>query len=196
MLVSALSLVASVVLLIVFAALRGRGVEYAYAHMAIAAMTAIGFAAKFMIENGELRSSGARHSAIAACTARYTGYVAAWGAICLLTIYATGILRWREWLTFSIGCIVIAGLSLVLASMLQRDADAAHDDPGLLKVAHYMGIGLLAGMVITIVGFLIDGKMVRFLNPAYGDWAANNIFFFGATALAAIAGHALKHKRA
>jgi hypothetical protein len=50
-------------------------------------------------------------------------------------------------------------------------------------------------MLITIVGFLIDGKMVRFLNPRFTDWAANNVFFFGAIATAAITGYALKAKK-
>jgi hypothetical protein len=52
----------------------------------------------------------------------------------------------------------------------------------------------LAGMILVVVGLLIDGKMVRFLDPRYTDWAANNVFFFGALALAAISGHALKQQ--
>ena len=44
------------------------------------------------------------------------------------------------------------------------------------------GIGQVAGMVIVMVGLLVDGKMTRFAKarPGWEDWAANNIFFFGA----------------
>ena len=46
--------------------------------------------------------------------------------------------------------------------------------------------------LVVMVGLLIDGKMTRFLVPRHGDWAANNIFFFGALALAVISAYALK----
>ena len=192
----AFSLISSVALLILFVSRRGDGVHMAYAHMGIAALVAIGFAATFMRTSGELRTSGASQSAIAANTARYVSYVWIWAAICLLTTYATGLVVWREWLHFSVACSVIAGLSLMFATMLQKDADAGRDDATLLKLAHVLSIVLLAGMVATIVGLLVDGKMVRFFNPRFSDWPANNIFFFGAIAMAAIAGYALKNKRA
>ena len=54
---------------------------------------------------------------------------------------------------------------------------------------------LLAGMVVTMLGLIIDGKMTRFLDPRHGDWAANNFFFFGAMALAAISLNALLASR-
>ncbi len=43
-----------------------------------------------------------------------------------------------------------------------------------------------------MIGLIIDGKMTRFLVPRHGDWAANNIFFGGALALAVISAYALK----
>lgn len=195
MIVSALSLVASVALMILFVARRSDGVQMAYAHMGIAAIVAVGFAAAFFKHNNQLRESGANQSAIAATTSRYVGFVWAWGAACLLTIYATGILQWREWMHFSLACIVLAGACLAFAGMLQKDADAGKEDAAMLKLAHRLAIVLLAGMIITILGFLIDGKMTRFLNPRFTDWPANNVFFFGAVSIAAIAGYALKHKQ-
>lgn len=194
MVVSAFSLVASVALMIYFVARRPDGIHMAYAHMGLAALVAVGFAASFFQANTALRAAGASQSAIAANTTRYVGYVWAWGAACLLTVYATGILVWREWLHFSLGALVLAGASLLFASMLQRDADKGRDDPAFLKLAHGLAIVLLVGMIIAIIGFVIDGKMVRFMNPRFTDWAANNVFFFGAVSLAAITGYALKHK--
>lgn len=196
MIVSAISMVASVALLILFAAMRGGNAHLAYAHMGLAALVAIGFAASFFRHNAELHQMGASRSAIAASTARFIGYVWAWGAVCLVATYATGIEVWREWLHFSIACIVLAALSLLFATMLQRDADAGRDDPAMLKLADRLAIVLLVGMIATVVGFLVDGKMVRFLNPRFSDWAANNVFFFGAIAMAAISGYALKQSRA
>ena len=116
--------------------------------------------------------------------------------MCLLTTYATGVEVWREWTHFTLACVVLAALCLLFGTMLQRDADAGRDDQAMLKLANGLSVALLAGMIITIVGFLIDGKMLRFLNPRFTDWAANNVFFFGAVAMAAITGYALKHKKA
>lgn len=194
MLVGAISLVCSVVVMILFVARRGDGVHMALAHMGIAAIMAIGFAATFFKANADLRAAGANQSAVAALTSRFVSYVWTWGALCLLTVYPTGLLVWREWMTFSLACIVVAGLSMVLATMLQKDADAGREDPTMLKLANTLAIILLAGMVATILGFLIDGKMMRITNARYTDWAANNVFFFGAIAIAAITGYALKFK--
>jgi drug/metabolite transporter (DMT)-like permease len=194
MIVSAISLVASVALMIIFVARRGDGVHMAYAHMGMAALVAVGFAASFFKSNNALRESGASQSAIAASTTRHVGYVWGWGAACLLTIYTTGILSWREWPHFTAACVILSAGSLLLARMLQRDADNGKEDAAMLKLAHRLAVVLLVGMIITILGFLIDGKMVRFLNPRFTDWPANNVFFFGAVAMAAISGYALKHK--
>src|SRR5262249_33736108 len=110
MLVGAVSLVCSVGLLVLLVARRSDGVHMAYAHMGIAAIVAIAFAATFIRVNSAMRAGGARQSAIAANTARFIGYVWTWGALCLLTTYATGILAWREWLHFTTACIVLAAL--------------------------------------------------------------------------------------
>ncbi len=195
MIVSAASLIASVALMIWFVARRGDGVHMAYAHMGLAALVAVGFAASFFKENTALRAAGASTPAIAATTSRVVGYVWGWGALCLLTVYATGVLAWREWVHFSLGCVILSAASLLFGTMLQRDADAGKEDAAMLRLAHRLAIVLLVGMIAAIVGFLIDGKMVRFQNPRFTDWPANNVFFFGAVSIAAIVGYALKHKR-
>ncbi len=194
MIVGAVSLISSVAVMILFVARRGDGVHMAYAHMGIAAIVAIGFAATFFRSNTALRETGARPSAVAAMTSRYVSYVWTWAALCLLTTYAFGIAVWREWVLFTVACSIVAGLSMVFASILQRDADEGREDPTLLKLANVMAIVLLVGMVATIIGLLVDGKMVRMFTPRFGDWPANNVFFFGAIAMAAITGFALKFK--
>ncbi len=194
MLVGAISLVASMALLILFAAMRTGSVTMAYAHMGLTALVAVGFAASYFRASEALRAGSSSQSAHAALTTRFVGYVWTWGALVLLMTYATGIEVWREWLHFTLASIVLAGITLFFATMLQRDADAGREDPAMLKLADWGAKLLLGGMIVAIVGLLVDGKMTRFLNPRYTDWVANNVFFFGAVAIAAISGTALKHR--
>jgi hypothetical protein len=120
------------------------------------------------------------------------GYVWAWGALGLVISYGSGVVSWREWLTFFVAFAILAAASLFFSMLLQRDADQGKEDEALLKVGRYLAWAQLFGMVAVVVGLLIDGKMTRFLVPRYGDWAANNIFFFGALAIGAISAYALK----
>ncbi len=86
----------------------------------------------------------------------------------------------------------VAALCLLFASMMWKDAAAGRQDDTILNIARYLTIGQLAGMVIAMVGMVIDDKMPR--DPQQPDWAANGIFFFGAAALAAISINALWSK--
>jgi hypothetical protein len=78
---------------------------------------------------------------------------------------------------------------MFFASMMSRDAAAGRQDYTLLNLARYLTIGQLAGMVIAMIGMVIDDKMPR--DPSEPDWAANAMFFFGAAALAAMSAYAL-----
>jgi hypothetical protein len=120
------------------------------------------------------------------------GYVWAWGALGLVISYGSGIVDWHEWLTFFIAFAVFAVASLFFSKMLQRDADEGKEDEAILKAGRYLAWIQLVGMIAVVVGLIIDGKMTRFLVPRYGDWAANNIFFFGAIAIGAISAYAIK----
>ena len=98
------------------------------------------------------------------------------------------------------GRLGVAALCLFFASMMAKDAAAGRQDDAMLNIARYLTIGQLAGMVIAMVGMIIDDKMPR--DPSEPDWAANAIFFFGAAALAVISANALwgprrgEHERA
>src|SRR5262249_49311914 len=74
-------------------------------------------------------------------------------------------------------------------------AAAEAEDPVLLRRARYAAIVQLAGMVITMAGLIIDGKMTRFFTLRFTDWAANNIFFFGALSIALISRYPLRVNR-
>ncbi len=191
-----LSISASAALLVLTAALRPEGVHMAYAHMLIAAAVCICIALLYIKDNSALRKAGAGPSALAALTARYMGTVWSWAALALAVTYATNILTWREWPHFLAASIVVAGLCLLFAAMLQKDANAGREDATMLRLGRILTWVQLVGVSLAVVGLLIDGKMTRFMTLRYTDWAANNVFFFGALAIAAISAHALRTRAA
>ncbi|HXF53700.1 MAG TPA: hypothetical protein VNK52_06205 [Hyphomicrobiaceae bacterium] len=195
-LIGMLGIGASLALLVVTAAARSSSVDMAYANMAIAAAASTVFALVAMRDNLALRRAGAAKSAIASSTARHMGIVWIWGALALAVTYATGVLVWREWWHFLLAFAAVGGLCLFFAAMLEKDARAGREDATMLRLGRQLAIIQLAGMVIAVLGLLIDGKMTRFLNPRYTDWAANNVFFFGAVAIAVISANALRPVRA
>ncbi len=163
-------------------------------HIAVAAMVAAVLALLAVRENRALLASGAGKSTLAAATARHMGMVWLWGAASLFFIYAF-LVSWREWWQFFLAFGVVAALCLFFAAMLGRDAAAGREDESMLKLARTLTLVQLAGMVITVVGLILDGKMARYATPRFTDWAGNNIFFFGALALAAISVNALLASR-
>jgi hypothetical protein len=136
-----------------------------------------------------LDAAGARPSRIAAATARYMGIVWLWGAVSIFVVYFF-ILTWHEWWQFFAAFAVVGALSLGFAALLERDAHAGRDDETMLALGRYLAIGQLIGMVVTILGLIVDPDK-EFLWPKDGDWAGNIIFLFGALALLAITAHAL-----
>jgi hypothetical protein len=187
-------IVVSLVLLVLTAAGRELDIRLAYAHMGVAAIVAAVFFMSFARTNMALRAESAGESRIAANTSRYLGLVWAWGALVLASTYGTGVLPWREWPTFLVACVLLSGLCLFFAATLEKDARAGRDDAAMLKLGRILAIVLLVSMLATMAGLLIDGKMSRFLTPRFTDWAANNVFFFGAMSMAMITGYALYSK--
>ena len=117
------------------------------------------------------------------------------GAIGLLVIYSLifeG--RWAEWWQFFIAFLFAAVGCIIYANMLTRDADAGREDPAVIKLGRILVMALLVGMVIAIASLFIDGKFPR--DVSHPDWAACNIFFFGALAVAAICINALLSSKA
>lgn len=162
-----------------------------YIHMAIAAVISVFVALTSFSETRQIAAEGGGRDVAVGTTLKHMGLVWSWAALALLVTYAFDILAWREWWQFFIAFFVMAGLSLFLSATLQKDAAGGTSDPMMLKVARGFAIFILVAMVITMAGLLIDGKMWRFTTIAGNrrgsqDWAANNVFFFGALALAAI----------
>ncbi|NJO32707.1 MAG: hypothetical protein HC869_05755 [Rhodospirillales bacterium] len=182
---------ASVAALVVVAALKFQSPNLAYVHMAVAAVacTCIALAAV-----RELRKSESSEL-LASVGVRYLGLIWTWGALALIVTYAF-VLQWREWWHFSLVFVALAGAGLFLAATLRKDAESGADDDTMLKLARIWIRVHLGAAIITVVGLIVDGKMVRFLVPRHQDWAAQNIFFFGAIALGIISWHALRAMRA
>lgn len=168
-----------------------------YVHMCIAALISVLVALASFSEVRTAESTPAGDRRGIDISLRHMGLIWAWGAIALFVTYAFSILSWREWWQFFIVFALLAGLSLFLAATLRKDAEGGNHDDMLIKVARGFSIFILGAMLITMAGLLIDGKMWRFttiagLRRGSQDWAGNNIFFFGALALAAISWNAVK----
>ncbi len=181
---------ASVAGLVVVAALKLQNTNLAYAHMAIAAAVGICMA---LAAVRELRQPGAAASPelLAGIGARYLGLIWTWGALVLIVTYAF-VLQWREWWHFSLVFVALAGACLFLSATLRRDAESGAEDDTMLKLARIWIRVHFGAAVITVIGLIVDGKMARFLVPRHHDWAAQNVFFFGAIALGAISWHTLR----
>jgi hypothetical protein len=167
----------------VSAALGGQSV-----HMAVTALVCIVFTVLAIWERRRLVAASGSEPALASTTANSMALVWAWAGLSMLLTYRF-VLSWHEWWQYVLAAAGVAGLCLFFASMMSKDAAAGRQDDTLLNIARYLTIGQLAGMVIAMVGMIIDDKMPR--DPSEPDWAANAIFFFGAAALAAISLNAL-----
>jgi hypothetical protein len=178
----------------VVAMVTAAGAKMPVLHMVIAALVGLAIASLAVRENRALVAASANKTVLAGSTARYMGLVWTWGAVGLLVTYLA-VLRWHEWWHFFLAFAAVAAICLGMAATLARDSKTGRQDEAMLKVARVLTMVQLAGMVITMLGLLVDGKMTRFLDPRHGDWAANNIFFFGALALAAISLNALLASR-
>lgn len=168
-----------------------------YAHMAIAAFISILVALAAFSELRKPDLTRDEMSVVVGTNLRHMGLIWSWGAIGLLVTYAFKILEWREWLHFFVAFIVLAGLTYFLAITFSNDGQGKENDPTMIRIARGFAMFIIAAMLISMIGLLIDGKMWRFSTvagqrPGSQDWAANNIFFFGALAQAAVAWNVLK----
>ena len=164
-------------------------------HTTVAALVALSMAGMALNENWNQRKADMSENVVAASTARHMGVVWIWGALSLFVTYFF-ILEWKEWLVFTIAFASVGILCLLFAAALDRDEQAGRKDETLQRLAKYLSIGQLIGMAITVIGLIVDGKWPVTVesNPGWADWAANNIFFFGALGIALITANALYTK--
>jgi hypothetical protein len=158
-------------------------------HMGLTALVCLTFAIGAVWERRRLVAGGASEARLAGATANSMALVWAWAALSLLLAYVF-VFSWIEWWQYVLGAGAIAGLCLFFSSMLARDAAAGREDQAMLKLARYLTVGQLVGMVAAMIGLVLDGKMPR--SHEKPDWAASTIFFFGAASLAVISLNALR----
>ncbi len=158
-------------------------------HMGLTALVCLGFAIAAIWERRRLTAGGAGQAALASATASSMALVWAWAALSLLLTYVF-VLSWIEWWQYALGAGAVAALCLFFTAVLSRDAAARREDQAMLKLARYLTLGQLVGMIVAMVGLVLDDKMPR--NPDKPDWAASSIFFFGAASLAIISLNALR----
>lgn len=157
-------------------------------HMGLTALVCLGFVALAARDRRRLVAGGAGEATLAGATAGAMAFVWAWAALALLLTYGL-VLSWGEWWQYVVGAAAIAAISCFFAVALSGDAKAGREDETMLKLARYLTIGQLAGMIVAMIGLVLDDKMPR--DPNKPDWAASTIFFFGAASLAAISANAL-----
>lgn len=135
-----------------------------------------------------------------ATNARFMGVVWTWGAVTLTLTYGL-ILHWQEWWHFALPFGAAALLCLCFSNLLQKGASDTTAERAL-KISQFLAIVQLVGAAAAMVGLFIDGKlpfisgMPSLIEGHYRagakDWAANNIFFFGAVALVVISAVAIR----
>lgn len=166
------------------------GARMPMVHLAMAALITLGIAFVAILENKSMRESGAAKPLVAAATARNMGFIYIWGAVVIAITYLS-LLSWHEWWHWFIGFALIGTLCIFYSNTLTRDAEAGRQDNTMLSIGNKLTWVQLIGMLIAIVGMLVDGKLTRFVNPKLMDWAAQNTFFAGAIGLAIVSAYAL-----
>ena len=183
---------ASVAMLVVTAAQK-----LYYVHLVIAGSVAVMVALTAFVESRASMQDGKSNVGLqASANLRHIGLIWTWAALTTFVTYGFEILQWREWWQFFIAALAFAGLSLFLSATLQKDAEARTEDDTMFKISRGYALALLVVMPIVMIGLLQQGKMWRFLTvagqrPGSEDWAASNIFFFGAMAMTAVAWNAV-----
>lgn len=158
-------------------------------NLALSALSALGFAVVAAVLRARLVAKGAGEVVLASASADAMAAVWAWAGISVFLAYVF-FLSWHEWWQYVVAAGAIAALCAGFSAMLSRDAAAGREDATMLKLARYLTWGQLVGMIIAMIGLILDDKMPR--DPVEPDWAANTIFFFGAAALAAISAIGLR----
>ena len=163
-------------------------------HMAASGAVSLVFALLAVREHSALMASGASKSVVGAATARYCGLIWAWGALGILVTYEFILDRqWPEWIQYFLGFMLAAAGCLFFANMLAKDSASGKHDASVLSLGRMLVIAQFVGMMVAAISMLIDGKFSRGIdNP---DWAAMNIFFFGALSIAAVSLNSLLSSR-
>jgi hypothetical protein len=180
----------SVCLLVISAAIGAQVPIVGNAHLIIAGLVSTVMALLAIGEARKLIQVGASDMMVTGSLMGFMGLIWAWAALAISITYGTGILEWSAWWQYFAGSMVLAGLFLFSSRLL---CVASHQgrDQTKLRITQYMaGITLLA--TVTAIAFCGLNQLNTVSAIEIGTWAAENVFFFGAFALAAISSYLLK----
>ncbi|MGD9670936.1 MAG: hypothetical protein AB7U75_18145 [Hyphomicrobiaceae bacterium] len=166
------------------------GARMPLVHLSLGALICLGIAFVGITENQKLRRDGASKIEIAATTARNMGFIYIWAATTIAITYLA-LLSWHEWSHWFMGLALVGTACIFYSNTLSRDAAEGRVDDTMLSIGNKLTWLQLVGMLVAIVGMLIDGKLTRYQNPKLMDWAAQNTFFAGAIGLAILSAYAL-----
>lgn len=142
----------------------------------------------------KLYASGACASLLSASAAQHMSLLWAWGSLALFITYSFFLPAWREWITFSASFALLAIISLFFSKVMASDAQKGKQDQSLHKLGRLLTIIQLSGTLAAVIGLLIDPQKT-FLNMDKKEWAANNIFLFGALGLLIVSATGLYYLR-
>jgi hypothetical protein len=173
----------SVCLLVISAAIGAQVPIVGNAHLIIAGLVSTVMALLAIGEARKLIQVGASDMMVTGSLMRFMGLIWAWAALAISITYGTGILEWSAWWQYFAGSMVLAGLFLFSSRLL---CVASHQGRDQTKLR----ITLLA--TVTAIAFCGLNQLNMVSAIEIGTWAADNVFFFGAFALAAISSYLLK----
>jgi hypothetical protein len=173
----------SVCLLVISAAIGAQVPIVGNAHLIIAGLVATVMALLAIGEARKLIQVGASDMMVTGSLMGFMGLIWAWATLAISITYGTGILEWSAWWQYFAGSMVLAGLFLFSSRLL---CDASHQGRDQTKLR----ITLLA--TVTAIAFCGLNQLDMVSAIEIGPWAADNVFFFGAFALAAISSYLLK----
>jgi uncharacterized membrane protein YesL len=160
----------------------------------VAALISLTIAVLAVRENEKIISSDADAHALASLNARYMAVTWGWAAVAVAFVYMSAI-TWPEWWHFCVGFCAAALLCLCFSNLLTSEGASQVSGDKVLRLSRLLALVQLVACVLALIGMVIDGKVPFLDMPSLIEgksrlgepyWAAHNIFFFGALALAAI----------
>lgn len=163
-------------------------------HALISAMITLVIAVLAVRENERALMVGVDAFQLASTNAHYMAIVWAWAGLTITLTYAS-VMHWPDWWHYAMPIGGAALLYLCFANLMVKGTEGTTAARGL-KIARFLAIVQLVGALAVIVGSIASGKLAFASSHTVAtlarDWAANDIFFFGATALAVISAVAIK----
>lgn len=163
-------------------------------HALISAMITLVIAILAVRENERAQTADGDAFELASTNAHYMAIVWAWAGLTITLTYAS-VMHWPDWWHYAMPIGGAALLYLCFANLMVKGTQGT-TAVRALKIARFLAVVQLVGALAVIAGSIASGKLAfatSYTIPSLArDWAANDIFFFGATALAVISAVAIK----